>query len=267
MNAHLIERQFTQIGARAKVHADARRQAEAGVQIDVGRDIDGEFFDIAVARGSTSALAVVDTQPRLRHLLLMSRQGDDKHKFLCGHDERHWFVAAVPERLPVSTVRTAFEALKPDWVRYTQNQVLRVKPQKRNRRRNEAFVRQGEWFFVPAPNWFRANEKLILRNEPIRRGTGTPHLCEELIREGGELVYVSTQHPQGLTVAQYRRLISRQPKLRNLQWVTQRRNPQVFVRGRVRHADHKTIVLTGWHQVLMNTETQSVAMRHVAFID
>jgi hypothetical protein len=66
---------------------------------------------------------------------------------------------------------------------------------------------------------------------------------------------------------QHRRLISRNPRLQNLQWVVQRRNPLVSVRGKVRHADHKTIVLCGWHQVLMNTETQSVAMRHVAFID
>ena len=44
-------------------------------------------------------------------------------------------------------------------------------------------------------------------------------------------------------------------------------NTLVFVRGKVRHPDHKTIVLHGWHQVLMNTETQAVAMRHVAFID
>jgi hypothetical protein len=267
MNAHMIERQFAKIGARASVRNDARRNADTGVRIDIGHDLEGEFFDIAVTRGSTSGLVVVDTQPRLRHLLLLSRQDDDKHKFLCGHDERHWFVAAVPERLPVSTVRTAFEALKPDSVRYMQDQVLRVKPRTRNRRRNDAFIRQGEWFFVPAPIWFRANEKLMLRNEPIRRGTGKPHICEELIREGGELVYVSTQHPEGLTAPQYRRLISRQPKLRNLQWVTQRRNPQVFVRGRIRHPDHKTIVLSDWHQVLMNTETQSVAMRHVAFID
>ncbi len=55
--------------------------------------------------------------------------------------------------------------------------------------------------------------------------------------------------------------------MRHLHWVTQRRNPTVFVRGKIRHADHKTIVLNGWHQVLMNTETQAVAMRHVAFID
>jgi hypothetical protein len=267
MNAHMIERQFARIGARALVRNDPRPAGETGVRIDIGHDVEGEFFDIAVARGANSGLAVIDTQPRLRHLLLLSHQDDDKHKFLCGHDERHWFVAAVPERLPVSTVRTAFEALKPDSVRYLQDHVLRVKPQKRNRRRNDAFVRQGEWFFVPVPRWYRANEKLILRNEPIRRGTGTPHICEELIRDGGELVYVSPQHPEGLTAVQYRQLISRRPKLRNLQWVTERRNPQVFVRGKIRHADHKTIVLHDWHQVLMNTETQSVAMRHVAFID
>ena len=110
-------------------------------------------------------------------------------------------------------------------------------------------------------------EFLIFRNEPIARGGGKPHMCEELVRQGGELVYVSPQHPQGLTELQHRWLISRNPKLRNLQWVVQRRNPLVFVRGKVRHADHKTIVLDGWHQVLMNTESQSVAMRHVAFID
>lgn len=46
-----------------------------------------------------------------------------------------------------------------------------------------------------------------------------------------------------------------------------RRNPSVFVRGKIRHADHKTITLDDWHRVLMNTETESVAMRHVAFID
>jgi hypothetical protein len=32
-------------------------------------------------------------------------------------------------------------------------------------------------------------------------------------------------------------------------------------------ANDRTIVLDGWHQVLMNTETQAVAVRHVAFID
>ncbi len=263
MNAHFIERHFAKIGARAKVNADSMRFG-GNVSIDIAHDPEGEFFDIYIGR--VDSLSVVDVQPRIRHLLLMSRQSDGNHKFLCGHDERHWFVAAVPEREAASNVATAMEGLKPQAVRLLQDR-LKVKPKKRNRRRNEAFVRQGEWFFVPVPDWVRVNEKLILRNEPLRRGGGKPHMVEELVRDGGETVYVSPQHPNGLTPRQYEVLISRKPKLRNLNWVTQRRNPQVFVRGKVRHADHKTIVLNDWHQVLMNTETQSVAMRHVAFID
>lgn len=266
MNAHWIERQFERIGARVKVHAATGRRAVSGVSIDIDRDGKGEFFDIAIGRDDVPDLRVVDCQPRIRHLLLLSEQSDGKHKFLCGHDERHWFVAAVPERASASNVQTAFEALKPVAVRWLQER-LRVKPRKRNRRRNEAFVRQGEWFFVPVPEGFHVDERLIFRNEPIARGGGKPHLCEELVREGGELVYVSAQYPNGLTQLEYQKLISRRPQLRNIGWVTHRRNPLVFVRGKIRHADHKTIVLDGWHQVLMNTETQAVAMRQVAFID
>lgn len=263
MHAHLIERHFAKIGARAKVDRMARRDS---VAIDVGRDGQGEYFQVMVPAVRYTELLVVDSRPRQRHLLLMSRDEDGKHKFLCGHDERHWFVAAVPERSGASTVVTAMEALKPIPVRRRQNQ-LGVKTKRRNRRRNEAFIRQGEWFFIPVPKWVRVNEALVLRNEPLRRGIGKPHMVEELVRDGGELVYVSVQHPQGLTLREHQRLLSRQPQLRSLHWVAQRRNPQVFVRGKIRHADHKTIVLDGWHQVLMNTETESAAMRHVAFID
>ena len=105
--------------------------------------------------------------------VLMSREVNGKHKFLCGHDERHWFVAAVPEAAAVSTVATAMEALKPFDVRRLQDR-LAVKPRKRNRRRNEAFVRQGEWFFVPVASSFQPKKSLILTNEPLRRGAGKP---------------------------------------------------------------------------------------------
>jgi hypothetical protein len=46
-----------------------------------------------------------------------------------------------------------------------------------------------------------------------------------------------------------------------------RRNAGVYVRGHVRHADHATIELHGWHRVLMNTEREAKAMRNVAFLD
>jgi hypothetical protein len=258
-----IERHFAAIGARAKVRPSGEGSNRGDVSIDVRHDGDGEFFDILGGR-RVADLVVVDRQPQLRHLLLMSRTDTGNHKFLCGHDERHWFVAAVPERAGASTVRTAFEALRPPAVRQLMTR-LGVKPQHRNRRRNEAFVRQGEWFFVPADS-MRIDEWMIFRNEPLRRGGGKPHVCE-LVRTGGELVYVNARFPNGLTETAYRSLLSRKPKLRQLPWVAQRRNPGVFVRGHVRHADHKTIVLDGWHRVLMNTETESLAMRHVAFID
>lgn len=265
MNASLIERQFTKIGARALVHQALRRTARTGVSIDIGRDDAGEFFDISIGRDAPGELSILDAQPRMRHLLLMSRQDDEKHKFLCGHDERHWFVAAVPERASASTVKTAFEALRPVVVRREMER-KQVKRKNRDRRKNEAFLRQGEWFFLPVETQ-QFPPLMILKNEPLRRGGGKPHRCEELVRFGGEVVYVSDKHPNGLTEQQHRNLLRRQPEMRELHWIAQRRNPQVYVRGKVKHADHKTIVLEGWHRVLMNTETESVAMRHVAFID
>lgn len=262
-----IQRRFQQIGARAKVRSAIGRRGAVGVSIDIGHDRHGEFFDIAVSPVSPTRLAVVDTRSDLRHLLLMSDQTDGKHKFLCGHDERHWFVAAVPERAAASNVAAAFDALKPEPVRQLEER-LKVKPSKRNRRRNEAFVRQGEWFFVPVPKGTLINEQWILRNEPIFRGDGgKPHRCEELVRQGGELIYVSPIHATGLTETERANAFSRRPQLRSLPWTALRRNPGVFVRGKIRHADHKTTLLDGWHEVLMNTENQSAAMRHVAFID
>lgn len=45
------------------------------------------------------------------------------------------------------------------------------------------------------------------------------------------------------------------------------RGADVFAMGRVSHPDHATVVLRGWHRVLMNTERDARAMRHVAFLD
>jgi len=45
------------------------------------------------------------------------------------------------------------------------------------------------------------------------------------------------------------------------------RNARVYVKGAIRHPDHATIHLPYWHQVVMNTETQSRAMAEVAFLD
>jgi hypothetical protein len=229
--------------------------------LDVRQDQHGEYFLISRAQASTTELVVLDVQPRDRHLLLLSRSAAEKHRFLLGHDERHWFVAGIPESTPVSRVRDAKQALKPDLVQTSERG---VRTKYRDRRSNAARIRQGEWFFVPAPQ-VRVELLLVLRNEPIARGGGKPHVCEELYRFGGETVYVSPGAPNGLTDEQYRALSEGERNRWN--WRVMRRNPRVYVRGRVRHSDHKTVTLDGWHEVLSNTENLSHAMRNVAFLD
>jgi hypothetical protein len=257
MNTTNLEKQFARMGARVAVRRGA------AFAVDVKRDDRGSLFDIALDR-LTTQISALDVQPQQRHLLLVVGRGTT-HKFLCGHDERDWFAAAVPERGSVTSVRAAMEALKPPEVR--QAEVLRgVKRQHRNRRHNAAFVRQGEWSFLPQPDLV-VDPLLVLRNEPLSRGRGKPHWAELLCRTGGELVYVSSDHPQGLTALQHARLLARSPRARQLRWVAMRRNPQVYVRGKVRHPDHKTIHLDVWHRVLMNTENRAAGMRHLAFLD
>src|SRR5207244_8487767 len=125
----------------------------------------------------------------------------------------------------------------------------------------------GEWFFVPAPS-FKVDEKLILRNEPISRGSGSkPHWAEFCYRSGGQTVYVCRYYPDGVDEALYRQLLEHEPGSKSWGWRVMRRDAAVYVRGHIRHADHKTIRLSGWHRVLMNTENQAKAMRNVAFLD
>jgi hypothetical protein len=232
----------------------------------VQTDRKGEFFEIVKQPGADVEIAVLDVQPTDRHLLLLVREGKDKSKFLCGHDERHWFVAAIPEKAPVGTVRQAKEALKPAEVRVTQaRKGLRAKA--RNRRKNDAYIRQGEWFFIPVPGLV-IDEKLVIKDEPLTRGNGgKPHWVEFCYRTGGEMVYVCSRHPAGVSEDQYQRILAHNKKAKGWGWRVMRRNPGVYVKGRVRHADHATITLRGWHQVLMNTEGESKAMRNVAFLD
>ena len=215
---------------------------------------------------SVVEIAVLDVQPADRHLLLLVREGQDKSKFLCGHDERHWFVAGIPEKAPVGTVPQAKEALKPAEV-FSAQAGRRLRANARNRRKNAAFVRQGEWFFVPVPS-FVVDEKKVLRNEPLRRGNGgKPHWTDFCYRTGGETVYVCSRYSNGVTENQYKAILGSSPKAKGWGWRTMSRNAGVYVRGRVRHADHATITLHGWHRVLMNTKGQSKAMKNVAFLD
>ncbi len=120
MNTNLLNSKFARIGARLKVadHPSRRSRTSGVISLDVQTDRKGEFF--AIVRQPGAEVAVLDVQPADRHLLLLVREGRDKSKFLCGYDERHWFVAGIPEAAPVGTVRQAKEALKPAEVQTAQ---------------------------------------------------------------------------------------------------------------------------------------------------
>lgn len=267
MNTEHLKAKFAAMGARLKVGVPFRWQ-DTDYAIDIRRDKQGEFFELRVAEAMQKRLdtSVLQVQPKDQHLLLLVRHPKDAgqlDRFLCGHDERHWFVAAVPGG--ASSVPQAKEALKPAPV-LASLATHRVSSRKRDQRKNRAFRRQGEWFFVPVSG-LMVDPKLVLRNEPIRRGTGKPHTVEQLYRMGGTTVRVCWKYPNGLTEAEYRKVIQEKPDAVKWPWRVMQRDAQVFARGKVRHSDHATIELPDWHRVLANTETQTRAMANMAFLD
>jgi len=266
MDAKLLESKFARVGARLRITPTYNGRGNVPLALDVRSDAKGEFFDIDLRRKDVE-VEVVDLRKREQHLLLRARTNGDTDLYLCGHDERHWFVAAIPEKAgPVTNVFAAMEALKPPEVLEAQRR-QGIKGKDRLRRKNAAYARQGEWFFLPAPK-LHVEKKLILQHEPLRRGTGSrPHWGEFLYRKGGETVYVCDAYPQGLSWEKYHRLLRDQPRAKSWNWRSMTRNPEAFVKGKISHPDHKTIELYVWHKVLMNTEGQSRAMQHVVFLD
>ena len=162
------------------------------------------------------------------HWIIRERTRDSKRHYLCGVDERHLFIAELPRGL--SAVRDAHRVLKADEVALAER-TRRVK-------------RQGEWFFVELTcdehqRLAAALTTAIVWHRRAIGAGGQPHVSDELVRlphmalEGG--------HPA--------------------------RTEDVFVRGAVRHVDHKTVVLQQWHRAVRNTEPNAGRMAGVAWID
>ena len=91
-------------------------------------------------------------------------------------------------------------------------------------------------------------------------------MAQELCRIDGETVYVSRRHQGGLTERQYRHAVRVNGETAS-EFRVATRDATVYVRGRVSHRDHKTIVLEGWHRVVTNTETSTAWRPEMRFID
>ena len=128
MNSKHIESRFAEVGARLNVREIPSRWRQGDRQwldptdyaLDIRHDGNGEFFELRVPTHLSDSLDVnvVQSEPNQRHLLLFVRKIGEKpqlDRFLCGHDEREWFVAAVPGG--ASSVLQAMDALQPPHVR------------------------------------------------------------------------------------------------------------------------------------------------------
>jgi len=265
-----LEKQFEKIGAKVRILAmpHSRRlhmEQDPPVRLDVANHEREEVFEISIHPHVKDNLdiSVLEVKPNQRHLVLLARVLDkngstsNKYHFLCGHDERHLFVAGVRA---VSTVADAQEYLKPREISF---QEIGLSTRKRNKRKNKVFRRQGEWFFVPRD--IEPDPKLILNSEPLTRDAlSKPHIAQFAYRVGGVSVMVCRKYPNGLTIAQYEKVIASNPRLKAENWRVMARDPSVYVKGWIRHPDHATIHLDSWHRVYMNTEYRT---RAVQFLD
>lgn len=203
------------------------------------RPLDDYFFvDIVTRRqreqrfrifaDDQATLQLLDKRPATRHLLLQVRAEPADRKvsntYLLGHDERQLFVL---HSNAVTSVRDAIEALKPAAVRLAERKGMKA-------------IRQGDWFFIPAPSNFRVLPDMIVhRNEMI----GGPNAMRWQIRVG---------HPH---IAEEQALVFGATRRRAATGWTVMENQlvEVYVRGKIRHEEHATVELRSWHRAVQNT--------------
>lgn len=255
MDQKTIKKHIESMGARVKFRQLAAPTRTSWntetptVTIDVQSDKQGDYYEFALGENAPE-FKLLQAVPKERHMLLYTTDGQ---RFLLGHDERNWFVAGIADR--VSSVRAAKQSLLPKEI---WEQVKHLSPDAFNNRKNSVFLRQGEWFFVPTQNEFP--EFLILRDEILLRSAGSkPHVCQELYREGGELIYIVGD--QQFTADEYEQRLKDDSSFGKGITKTRVGNPKVYVRGYVRHDDHATITLQGWHRVFINGEFTTSAVK------
>lgn len=281
---HLIDK-FKEAGLTLKI-LDRPMGRGAGqdqiVQIDIGRKMGGkmvrtEWFEIYPGKGNNIQVLNIDkssrqlvllvdepvrefdirqrvTSPSRRkkvyeenrqrgekiriegdELVFTSKTSGNKRHFLMGVDERQLFIAQTKEG--VSTVAQARRSLG-STVAFHEGK-RRMTP-----------GRQGEWFMLETTSsqrdyidkLIRETKTVIQKNKNIGdvmgRPGGNPHIAAELV------VVPRVEAAIGFTRRDGRLNLGSVPA----------QGRKVFVRGTIRHVDHKTIKYSHWREVIANNE-------------
>jgi len=173
------------------------------------------------------------------HFTIIEKTTSIVRHFLMGVDERQLFVA----QLETGTVNIN-EARKQlgNTVKFHEG-VRKMSPK-----------RQGEWFFLLATRdqedlinlFIQKNKAWIIKKANIGeyagRSGGNPHVADELV-----VITDDEATIERLGWSKFRRK-------RNPKGTLPVRYEQVYVRGKIRHIDHKTLKYTHWYQVILNNE-------------
>jgi hypothetical protein len=177
---------------------------------------------------------------------IQQKTPSDKRHFLMGVDERQLFVARLTRG--VSSIVDARRSLG-STVQFHEG-TRKMTPN-----------RQGEWFFVKTTKQQEEDIELLLAKNRIwiikkenigkyaGRESGNPHTADEIvvIPQSSGLI---EQCKQSKFMSAHRPIVQGEYPLRAR---------EVFVRGKVRHIDHKTIKYSHWYQVILNNENQTQA--------
>lgn len=192
-----------------------------------------------------------------KHFIITEKTDGNKRHFLMGVDERQLFVAQLDKG--VSTVEEARKSLG-STIEFHEG------------KRKMTPRRQGEWFFIKATD---AQEELIdlllqktriwiVKNANIGqyagRPQGNPHTADELVVVPSDRMMEAE--------ARATKFARKKGRIKNGNFPIRRRD-EVFVRGKVRHVDHKTVKYTHWYQVILNNEgeTSTGSASGIAWID
>jgi hypothetical protein len=167
-----------------------------------------------------------------KHVWVTQSTAGSVRRFLCGMDEAHLFIAMLPGE--ATTVSDAHASLRDSRVDELEEKAP------------VPTIRQGEWFFVAIPDdEEREINELARRVLPVRRNIG--------IAQAARIRRIGREHiaDEVLVV----------PSMKTIEDLA------IYVRGAVRHPDHRTIVLPHWRRTIVNLESIEQPIEGIDWID
>lgn len=259
MQTDHLSKAFKQIGVDFQCRTTPRPRFARSNFVDDGISINTRGnklspFTLTVGKDAHGEINVLNVNPDEKGILIQIKQDDTKASFLCGLDEMdHTFIARVANH-GVTNVFSAKEALKPAAVREAERKAPKMgKKKNKHKRRNAARLRQGEWFFVPSPDFDPDNKYSIRKNAPLIRGSSRAHRAQFAVDVAGETRYFHRNDNRSISEKQFQRLVKGNPDER-VMWEVRSLSSFIFVKGKITAPDHKTLNLKVWHRAIPNEE-------------